>query len=255
MKAREIFISAQSVMVRNLKLVVTSAVVFLLSQIAVACTSIIAPVRYDSMYAIGSFMLAPYKDYFHPMTFFYGGVGLSVLASLITLVFHFYTQAVLRDRPASLRHEALHAGHALVRAPWALVLVVLGATVSAIGIVLSVLSRWMIISYIVAIVLSIWFLFIPLYYFAQLLYDNYSSLSSTYKTSWEYVRKSWFIFLKFVVLYACIYLVPVIIAKLAIRYASVPLYIALGVDGLALWYINILQSIGINIIYKKIAQK
>lgn len=171
------------------------------------------------------------------------------LNAFLFMVAVFVVQAYLQHHKASIRHEVAHVFKALVKAPWAILLLAYNVLLTA-GIVglfgLSPLTIFFLIT-VVNIVVYIAFL-----YHQQLLYNNYYNISSVVKTSWSYLAKSW---------------VPLILVLLFIGFLTGPFLFLLAyvssapavtfpavafIAGCIRFYATMLSMIMINIIYHTI---
>jgi len=181
---------------------------------------------------------------------------LFALTFVLLLVFMgvtFIIQALLRKRDASLVHETTHSFHALIRAPWAvLYFLALAAFTSFAPYFISTQAVQKATTPFVflpfyGLTFLILVIILALAYFQQLLYDNCYSLSSVLHTSWEYLKKSWFVVFKLYLNLAVIALFFLLVSMLLA--AFVPLSFISVLQFLLKTYLNLLGIVGCNMIY------
>ena len=174
----------------------------------------------------------------------FGGYFVIVLAFLIVL---FCAQSLLRKRDASLIHEIGHGLHALIKAPW--VLLWIATNLSFIFFDRFGSAPLFFIFYCLYILI----ICIPLYYAQPLLYDNYYSFSSIWKTSWGYVKQSWFVSFKYLILIMLLY-VPFGIITYLISLKAFPSLVMLSSFCLRL-YTGLLSYVGYSMIYNHLRSR
>ncbi len=169
----------------------------------------------------------------------------------------FLAQALLRKRDTSIMHEVSDSFSALMRAPWAIIYTVL--MVSLITILPYFVTRESVASVFTPFVFlplfGLLFLFmfisVPLYYYQQLLYDRTYSFKSVLHTSWSYVKKSWFVVLKF------IFLIGVMSAVVMMPFGIVsvmplPVWSVMLIQFILRSYLGLVSLVGLNLIYTKV---
>ena len=180
--------------------------------------------------------------------------ALSCLMLFIFMGVTFIAQALLRKRDASIVHETVHSFHALTRAPWAvLYFLALAAYMSFIPYlvttkdVAAATTPFVFLPFFAFMLLSL-ILGTALIYLQPLLYDNYYSLQSVVHTSWEYLKKSWFVLLKFFIIMGAIgLLVAVPFMTFALSLTELPIVVIL--QFLIRTYFTLVGIVGFNMIY------
>jgi hypothetical protein len=180
--------------------------------------------------------------------------ALSFVLLLVFMGVTFIVQALLRKRETSVVHETIHSFHALMRAPWAvLYFLALAAFTSFIPYlvttqdVAAAATPFAFLPFfgLMLVFIVVW---IALIYFQPLLYDNYHSLPSVLHTSWEYLKKSWFVLVKFFVIIGALnILLAVPFMAFGLPLTGSP--IVAGIQFLLNTYVTLLSIIGFNMIY------
>jgi hypothetical protein len=199
--------------------------------------------------SIQNLSLSPYAPY---VLF-----ALSFILMVLFLAVTFVIQALLRKRDATLVHEIHRAFSALIRAPWALVyLLALTGYISTLQFLIpinEINSATSPLIFLPAFGLMLLFFVVglALLYYGQLLYDNYSSLSSVLETSWAYLKKSWFVLLKFMMIMGVCSIAALYIGWFIGSFITVP-YVPVMVQVSIRAYLSLLGIIGFNMIYNHV---
>ena len=143
---------------------------------------------------------------------FYVALLLIFLVTLLFVVCVFFIQSLLNNKRSSIVSESTQALYALLKAPWALILVMIAAgfqflEASKLLWILNpgkygVLVVTSLIFYVLSPLLMIFYLVIVIRcaYYQQLLYDKNYSFASVFKVSWIYFKKSFFTLIGFNIL-------------------------------------------------------
>ncbi len=124
--------------------------------------------------------------------------GVNIILGILMFGVGCYLLSRLRKHNNSLAHEMSRAMHALMRAPWLLLffMVDLGT------IYLFVRTPVQYQLFYFAYLLYGLCILLPLFYAQPLVYDGYRSFVSIWKTSWLYVKHTWYIVFRFVMTFA-----------------------------------------------------
>jgi len=187
-----------------------------------------------------------------------------LLIFLVTLLFVgcvFFIQSLLNNKRSSIVSESIQAAYALFKAPWALILVVITASIQFLGAsallwILNVtkyptLAVASIIFFVLFPVLGIVYVVITIRccYYEQMLYDKNYSFRSVFKISWVYLKKSFFTLIGFNILS----FVPVMIFYALSGVSSIidpkviEILLVIGST-----YMGLMQFVGFNIMYQQV---
>lgn len=234
MKARALFKSANSFIVENVEFTFIYTIIFLVSEFFGYLAAI------KARQAVGLFLEvnqqaaqnSSYAEIMQVGTLFknifpeesvqnlassaympYAVCVVYLAIGFFTLALSFFAQALLRKRAASFTAEVSHTMHALLKAPWMIAMMIIGVVFATLTIFPLAWHLALVIGGILFILYGL-FIALPLFYGQLMLYDDYYSFSSAWRTSWNYVKQSWFVLLKCLALITLIW--GVVVASLLV---------------------------------------
>ncbi len=195
----------------------------------------------------------------NPSTF-YGAIILTFLVAFLVLGAVFFIQSLLQNKRSSLMSESIQAFYALIKAPWALLLLILSESYEIIG---ALIALWALNPGALGIVSIVLFVTLPIpglvyiviaircVYFWQLLYDKNYSFVSVFQISWAYLKRSIFTLIKFSLLSTAV-VVTLYGLAYGLEFYFGSLYAASLLSVCALAYSQLLHFIGFNMIYNHV---
>jgi hypothetical protein len=192
---------------------------------------------------------------------FYVALMLIFFVALLSLGCVFFMQSLLNNKRSSIVSESVQAVYALLKAPWALCLLFIAASVQFLEMSkllwllnpdkYGVLAVTSLIFYVLLPFLGIIYLIIVIRcaYYQQLLYDKDYSFVSVFKVSWVYLKKSIYTLIGFSILT----FIPVVLiyslSSLVSAINPLAIEILLAITNI---YVGLMWFVGDNIMYRSV---